>query len=420
MSKVGYRSVLRQKEFVKIIIANIINRFGDSIDSIAFAWMVYMLTGSAAWSAVIYGVNKVPTIFLQPIVGAHVEKQNKKFIMVLTDLIRGACVFFVAAMFFFDLLKPWMLIITSLIISSAEAFRLPASSAILVRVLEKETIDFGVSLNSSVSSVVELIGTALAGVIVSAAGVAAAIALDALTFLASAIVILTMRNEEKIKSDVADRQSYTELLKDGCKYVLSERRILNFIILAVFANAMFVPMNSLQAPLVSEVLKADERMLSVLSLALSAGMLLASMVFPFVKERITEKSIVFGGGTSFGIYYLFLVVTGEYVNVIWVKYVLVLMGSFLAGFLVSLLSTYISATFLKVVNAEYIARAAAIMNSVGTCAVPVVSFIVSLSTTVLITRDIFIIVGVLFVVVMIFMTKMIFNDEKKGVHKENV
>jgi hypothetical protein len=60
---IGYRDVLKQKEYMKLIFANIINRFGDSIDSIAFTWLVFSLTGSAAWSAIIFGINRVPTIF---------------------------------------------------------------------------------------------------------------------------------------------------------------------------------------------------------------------------------------------------------------------------------------------------------------------------------------------------------------------
>ena len=46
--KVGYRDIMRQKEYMKIIVANLINRFGDSIDSIAFTWLVYAATGSVA------------------------------------------------------------------------------------------------------------------------------------------------------------------------------------------------------------------------------------------------------------------------------------------------------------------------------------------------------------------------------------
>ena len=60
--KIGYKDIFRQKEYMKMIIAALINRFGDSVDAIASTWIVYEITGSAAWSAIIYGINKVPSI----------------------------------------------------------------------------------------------------------------------------------------------------------------------------------------------------------------------------------------------------------------------------------------------------------------------------------------------------------------------
>ena len=69
-SKVGYRDIFRQTEYMKIMIAALINRFGDSIDAIASTWIVYEITGNAAWSAIIYGVNRIPSIIITPLAGA--------------------------------------------------------------------------------------------------------------------------------------------------------------------------------------------------------------------------------------------------------------------------------------------------------------------------------------------------------------
>lgn len=79
MEKVGYRNLLKQREYMKIMVAALINRFGDSIDAIASTWIVYELTGSAAWSAVIFGVNKVPSVIVTPAcrcVGGRQEEEN--------------------------------------------------------------------------------------------------------------------------------------------------------------------------------------------------------------------------------------------------------------------------------------------------------------------------------------------------------
>lgn len=76
--KIGYRDILGQKEYMKIIVANLINRFGDSIDAIAFTWLVYAVTGSASWTAVIFGLNQIPSVVLQPLQGRLSREYARK------------------------------------------------------------------------------------------------------------------------------------------------------------------------------------------------------------------------------------------------------------------------------------------------------------------------------------------------------
>lgn len=156
--KIGYKDIFKQKEYMKMMVAALINRFGDSIDAIASTWIVYELTGSAVWSAVIFGVNKVPSVFVTPLAGAWVEGRNKKAIMIITDLIRAVCVAFVASGYLLGFLQPWMLLVTTCIISTVEAFRGPAGSALTPRVLQAEYYEYGMSLMSTFSSVTELAG----------------------------------------------------------------------------------------------------------------------------------------------------------------------------------------------------------------------------------------------------------------------
>ncbi len=407
--KIGYKDVLRQKEYVKLIMANVINRFGDSIDAIAFEWLIYVLTGSASWAAIIFGVNKIPTIFLQPIAGAAVERRNKKVLMILTDLIRGISVTFIAISYWKGVLTPWMLLGITMVISSAEAFRLPCSSAVVVKLLNKETLDYGVSLNSSISTVVEMVGLAIAGGIIATFGVATAIGVDAVTFFASALVILTINIREEKKASVEKSESYIEVLKDGGKYVLSNKLIFRFILLGVIVNAMFVPLNSLQAPMVSEVLKSDAIMLSVFSIALTVGMLLSTIIYPIVASKFSGKKIIAIVGIVFGAYHIVLPVIGNMIESAIVKYVVVAGLSAITGAVIAFLSAYVNVTFLKIVKEEYISRTAAILNSAGAAAVPIVSFIISIVTAKVSTSRIFIITGVLLIVVLCVMA-CIFND----------
>ena len=86
-----YGEIIKEREYRKLIFATVINRFGDSVDAIAFAWLVYQITHSAAWSAIVFALNTLPNVVVQPFAGAIVEKMNKKHVIVATHLLR-ACV----------------------------------------------------------------------------------------------------------------------------------------------------------------------------------------------------------------------------------------------------------------------------------------------------------------------------------------
>ena len=183
---IGYKDIFRQKEYMKMIVASLINRFGDSIDAIASTWIVYEITESAAWSAIIFALNKIPTVVVTPFAGAWVEGRNKKAIMVATDIIRAICVAIVATGYLMGFLTPWILAFTTITISTAEAFRGPANMALTPKILEKKYYSYGMSLLTTLSSIVELVGTALAAGIIAFIGTAGAIYLDMVTFFLSA------------------------------------------------------------------------------------------------------------------------------------------------------------------------------------------------------------------------------------------
>lgn len=224
--KIGYKDIFKQKEYMKMMVAALINRFGDSIDAIASTWIVYELTGSAVWSAVIFGVNKVPSVFVTPLAGAWVEGRNKKAIMIITDLIRAVCVAFVASGYLLGFLQPWMLLVTTCIISTVEAFRGPAGSALTPRVLQAEYYEYGMSLMSTFSSVTELAGTMAAGGIIAVIGAAGAIYLDMATFLLSALIICFVNTrEERSRSQIFDGKAYITNLKEGFSYVRKSHEV---------------------------------------------------------------------------------------------------------------------------------------------------------------------------------------------------
>lgn len=415
--KIGYKDILRQKQYMKTVIADIINRFGDSIDSIAFIWLVYQVTGSAAWSAIIFGVNRIPTVFLQPFAGAAIEGRNKKKIMVITDIIRGICVGFIATALIIGFVNQWILLSATIVISCAEAFRGPASTSLIPRLLDKEYYAFGISLSRSTSSVTELIGLGVAGFIISVFSVSAAIYTDMATFFISALILSTLRVKEETMEKVKIRaKEYIDTLKEGFSYLRQNTMLRYFVILAVFLNAVLVPFNSLQAPLTKEILHSGGAMLSALSIGFSIGMIVGAALYPYFSRRFSNRTIVILGGYSIGMFYFAVLLVGRFITYKIIEYVIITIVSFFVGVAITLLSSLCSVEFIKNVKQEYLARCAAIFNAGGVAAIPIVSFIVSTVAGFTTTSILFMISGSSDIIICIFLCrkKKFYTIKKEG------
>lgn len=380
--KITYQDVFRQKEYMKLFIANIISRFGDSIDSIAFSWLVYEITGQASWSAVIFALNAIPSIVLQPFTGAIVEGWDKKKVMVIADAIRGMVILGLSILYTYHLVTPWLLVLFTLMISSVEAFRMPAASALIPKIIDMEYYTHGASLNSAVSTVMQLFGLGAAGVIIADFGIETAIAIDGVSFFASALLISLIRTEnEVVMQQIVSVKNYFIVLVDGWKYLKKEPVIINFIVIGVFANAFLVPLNALQTPLVTEVLGQGTEMLSFLSISMTVCMLVGTIIYPKISGLFSGRIQVVAGGVIIGIAMLLYPIAGQFQKEVSIIYGICLFSSLFLGVGATVVSSYLNIQFVKTVEEEYMARASAIFNASVTAASPIVSLVLGALTT---------------------------------------
>ena len=382
MDEIRYRDILKLNAYRKLIVSNVVNRFGDSVDAIAFTWLVYAVTGSASWSALIFALNQIPTVVLQPFAGALVERMNKKRIMVSADMIRGIVIVAVAYIYMSTgNVSPWLLAGMTLVISSVEAFSIPAGTAFVPMILEKKYYNHGLSLSATISRVMVLVGMACAGVIIAAGGIDAAMFVDAATFFISSFIIMSIRvneDSERLKDKSETKlTAYFDDLKEGFKYVVDRRVIMNFCLLAMAVNAFLVPINSLQSPMVVEIYGQGSNLLSAFGIAFIIGSAIGSIATPKLMGRFKVRSlVVFFGivmGTMYGVTTLGTYTRGNVVA----AYALCMFCSGIMGISVSIISQIFSIQFLNCVETEYIARASSILNASSSAATPIASGIVS-------------------------------------------
>lgn len=379
--KQGYRSILHHRCFMQNQIANFINRMGDSIDMIAFSWLVYGLTESAGWSAIVLGVNMLPNVLIQPIAGAIVERMPKKRIMVLCDLGRGVLTGAMILLYLTHMLSPWMLLFVTFLNNSLESFRNPASTGFIPLILPKEDYDFGLAFNQSASRVFELIGTGAAGVILTISGVEGAVFIDMLTFFASAFIIawIPIKEQKIIKNTFSIGQRIKEclhLIKDGAIYLKQSRILMTLCTIACILNMSLVPLNSFQAVYVSGILHAPAYILSLMSIALTIGITVGCFLYPYIHNHVSNHFLLVIGGAVTGIYYIALVLIAPLQSLDRIQIMLTAVN-FVLGVCVGFIMVLANVSFMGHVETEYLARASSIYSAIATLGMPIMSFILS-------------------------------------------
>ncbi len=394
-----YQGVFTQKQYMKLIFANIINRFGDSIDAIAYSWMAYQITGSASWMAIIFAFNALPSVFLMPFAGAWVERFDKKRVMMIADLGRGGLVAITAYLYWINMLNPYLLILFTVSMSTFEAFRIPSGLAIVPIVLKKEHYTSGMSLNSSVSQVSMLLGMAVAGAIVATFGVAGAMLVDAVTFIGSALIIGWIRVEHTVSASSKKNTLY--LIKEGFDYLRTVKVIFILCLFGVLMNMLFTPIGILQTPYIVDILKLEAYALSVMGVGNISGMALGSFVFPMLSQKWRRQQIMAFGGFGIGLVYLAFTLVPAGGSLI-LTYGLIGVLSICLGINSGFLSTSVSVSFMHHVDKEYIARAGSIFNSMVSASVPLASMILSGLALIFPILTIMVVYGVFAMILFVF------------------
>lgn len=401
-----YTDIIKnEKNFRYMILANLISRFGDSVDAIAYSWMVYQLTGSTAWLSVILGVNMVPTVLFQPLGGALTEYFRKKRVIVLCDIARGAVVFLTGACMLLGILRPWHLLILTFANSTIEALRIPNGLAILPHILKKENYKAAISMDQGVRRTSELIGMGCAGIIIGGIGIGGALFVDAVTFLASGLLLSFLKvNEEKEEAHRFQMKGYLGTLREGFTYFKTSRLAMTVCAVCVAQNLCTLPIENLQAAYISEYLRLDVFAMSVGGTAMTIGMISGALLLPALSQRISERQILIWGGVLIGLlYFVYLLIGGIPSDE--GKYAGYFIAAFVFGTVNSVIGVTVQVIFVSRVPEDFVGRISGIFNALACASLPTGSFLLAGVSAVFAVRELYLLTGILSIALFLLMNR---------------
>ena len=230
-----WRLVRQNANFRRLWLAQIVSEIGDWFYTLAIYSLLLQLTGRASSVALALVLQVLPQTLIGPAAGALNDRVRRRRVMIASDLARAVIV--LAMLLVRSRSMVWLVYPLLILESMMWAFFEQARTAVIANITTDKDLILANTVSSATWSTNLLIGAAVGGVVAALLGRDAVFVLNALSFLASALLIRRMRFEEPHAHASAplrarDLLDYSPIV-EGVRYVRRERRLRA----AVFAKA---------------------------------------------------------------------------------------------------------------------------------------------------------------------------------------
>ncbi len=288
----GFRALMRNRDYALLWTSQGISLLGDRFHWVAISLWVYYRTGSAL--SVSYAVI---ALMLGPaavglFAGVLVDRWNRKWTMIIADVIRGALVAIIPRLMLQDIR---LVYVDLFLVSCASAFFRPAMLATIPQTVAKSDLMSANSFLTAVDTGTEVVGPILAGVTIQVFSYPSALYVDASTYFVSALLLVRFSVARFTTEHSGSRRSPVFAdIKDGFRYILHDRiqlGLLALVLLGWWVSAL----NSLQTPLAKGVLGLSDQQFGWFNGIWGAGFIVASLCLGWYGSSFPQgRLIAFG------------------------------------------------------------------------------------------------------------------------------
>jgi MFS family permease len=191
----GFRTVLANPRFRCLFGSSVASAFGGSVSAVAVSWLVWRSTHSSLDIAYLGLTGIVPGIALGFLAGVLADRYNRRRLMVICDIVRAAAMGVLALLLLWEGFDFPIILAVMVLVNIFGALFNPASLAILPRLVTPPDLEAANGLLSAALQFAYSIGAASGGLVVTFAGAALGLGVNALTFGLSAFFILQIAAE---------------------------------------------------------------------------------------------------------------------------------------------------------------------------------------------------------------------------------
>ena len=231
----SYAEVARSPSFFPLWLAQLISNFGDTLHYIALVVLVFRLTGEGVAVAILVAAEVIPVLLLGPVAGVVIDRFSRKRILIGSDLFRAALVL--------TLVWPqgaWHAYVVAAGLAAGSIFFNPTVQAVIPVLTSDEQRLAANSVAWSTGRMVQIIAAAVVGGLIALFGTGPAFALNAASFVVSALLIVRLVIPDHAgQLGVASKRglgNYVAEARSGLAYALHDRFVSRLLLVQSIAS----------------------------------------------------------------------------------------------------------------------------------------------------------------------------------------
>ncbi|MEA2609865.1 MAG: hypothetical protein QOJ75_2108, partial [Chloroflexota bacterium] len=190
------QSPLRNRNYALLWSGGLISDLGDWTLLIALPVFVFQLTGSALTTSTVFVAELVPALIVGQLAGVLVDRWDRRQILVVVGVVQAALLLPLLAVTTTDRL--WIIYLVAALQSCLARLASPAKAALIPSLVPREQLTAANSLNAVSDNLARLVGSPIGGLAIQLLGLVGVVAVDAVTFLVSALLAAQIRVRKEV------------------------------------------------------------------------------------------------------------------------------------------------------------------------------------------------------------------------------
>jgi MFS family permease len=239
--------ILRPGPFRRYIIGSAISDTGTWMQVMAQAWVMTTLTTSALMLGLVNLCAGLPMLALTMVGGSAADRFDKRKILLITQYVQIGIAVSIGLLIWTNHIAIWQVFIFAAIQGVSNSFEMPTLSALVPELVDREQIQSAISLDRSVFHGSRMVGFSLAGILIKAWGMASAFFVNAVSFVALIIAILSLPPRRRGTTEEEEKRASG--IKEGFRYIANDRPSLAMLVLIATQSFCIFPIITVMMPL---------------------------------------------------------------------------------------------------------------------------------------------------------------------------